>query len=310
MPAAGPTAGSEGSAEGEPAAAGEPAGEGQPLGDQAEAQQPAAGKPLPDKPAEQAQAVPAAALQPVVFPLAYYERLHGQLQHFGRQSGICLLSVSGMIPQPTLKSARWGLLAVRCVLRLGDRPCMRNSRCVCSHTYQTTCPILMRWPCRGMVRALPSPDQAAALYSKMPLFLERALLPFQREGVRFGLAHGGRCLIAGVLADGAGHRTEVCRLCVCTLLMACKLFHCTSPLGLSCSHVPDAADEMGVGKTVQAIALASCFEVRLLAACRPEGLVQPAFLQLAEGWHACWLNLCKESQCARTVPPRMNGHCW
>ena len=75
----------------------------------------------------------------------------------------------------------------------------------------------MRWPCRGMVRALPSPNQAAALYSKMPPFLERALLPFQREGVRFGLAHGGRCLIAGVLAHGAGHRTEACRLCVCTL---------------------------------------------------------------------------------------------
>ncbi|PRW44334.1 DNA annealing helicase and endonuclease ZRANB3 [Chlorella sorokiniana] len=79
----------------------------------------------------------------------------------------------GMVPQPTLKSAR------------------------------------------GMVRVLPSPDQAATLYAKLPPFLERALLPFQREGVRFGLARGGRCLIA---------------------------------------------DEMGVGKTVQAIALASCFE--------------------------------------------------
>ena len=29
----------------------------------------------------------------------------------------------------------------------------------------------------------------------MPTFLEAALLPFQREGVTFGLAHGGRCLI-------------------------------------------------------------------------------------------------------------------
>ena len=50
----------------------------------------------------------------------------------------------------------------------------------------------------------------------MPAFLEAALLPFQREGVLFGLARGGRCLIA---------------------------------------------DEMGVGKTVQAIALASCYQV-------------------------------------------------
>lgn len=50
----------------------------------------------------------------------------------------------------------------------------------------------------------------------MPPSLERALLPFQRQGVRFGLERGGRCLIA---------------------------------------------DEMGVGKTLQAIALASCFQV-------------------------------------------------
>jgi hypothetical protein len=50
----------------------------------------------------------------------------------------------------------------------------------------------------------------------MPAPLQRALLPFQREGVRFGLARGGRCLLA---------------------------------------------DEMGVGKTVQAIALAACYQV-------------------------------------------------
>lgn len=46
--------------------------------------------------------------------------------------------------------------------------------------------------------------------------MREALLPFQREGVRFGLLHGGRALIA---------------------------------------------DEMGVGKTVQAIALATCYKV-------------------------------------------------
>lgn len=91
-----------------PAAAGETAGEVQPPGDEAQAQQEPAEQPLPDKPpAEQAHAVVAAALQPVLFPLADYERLHAQLQQFGRQSGICLLTVAGMIPQPTLKSARW-----------------------------------------------------------------------------------------------------------------------------------------------------------------------------------------------------------
>lgn len=50
----------------------------------------------------------------------------------------------------------------------------------------------------------------------MPASLAKALLPFQMEGVRFGIQHGGRMLLA---------------------------------------------DEMGVGKTVQAIALASCYQV-------------------------------------------------
>lgn len=56
----------------------------------------------------------------------------------------------------------------------------------------------------------------------MPSSLASVLLPFQREGVRFGLRHDGRCLIA---------------------------------------------DEMGVGKTLQAIALASCYEVGGLLLC-------------------------------------------
>lgn len=47
-------------------------------------------------------------------------------------------------------------------------------------------------------------------------------MPFQEGGVRFGLEHAGRCLIA---------------------------------------------DEMGVGKTLQAIALASCYEVCCLLGC-------------------------------------------
>lgn len=51
----------------------------------------------------------------------------------------------------------------------------------------------------------------------MPTPLAKALLPFQREGVRCGVQRRGRLLLA---------------------------------------------DEMGVGKTVQAIALASCYQVR------------------------------------------------
>lgn len=53
-------------------------------------------------------------------------------------------------------------------------------------------------------------------YAQMPASLARALLPFQREGVRYAIARQGRCLIA---------------------------------------------DEMGVGKTLQAIAFAACYQV-------------------------------------------------
>lgn len=53
-------------------------------------------------------------------------------------------------------------------------------------------------------------------YACMPASLATALLPFQREGVRFAILRQGRCLIA---------------------------------------------DEMGVGKTLQAIAFASCYQV-------------------------------------------------
>jgi hypothetical protein len=59
-------------------------------------------------------------------------------------------------------------------------------------------------------------EEAAARASTLREPLASALLPFQREGVRFGLLRGGRVLIA---------------------------------------------DEMGVGKTLQALALAACYQV-------------------------------------------------
>ncbi|PSC75396.1 DNA annealing helicase and endonuclease ZRANB3 [Micractinium conductrix] len=83
---------------------------------------------------------------------------------------------------------------------------------------------------KGTLRTLPPPDAAAQRYARMPRFLEAALLPFQREGVRFGLARNGRCLIA---------------------------------------------DEMGVGKTVQAVALASCYQEEW-----PLLVIAPASLRL------------------------------
>ena len=73
--------------------------------------------------------------------------------------------------------------------------------------------------CRGLPQRLTD-EEVEARVSCMPGPLAKVLLPFQRDGVRFGVQHKGRLLLA---------------------------------------------DEMGVGKTVQAIALASCYQVR--AAC-------------------------------------------
>eukprot|EP00803_Ostreobium_quekettii_P008937 evm.model.scf_153.2 EVM.evm.TU.scf_153.2 scf_153:8261-20215(-) len=73
-------------------------------------------------------------------------------------------------------------------------------------------------------------DDVEHLYSKLPKWLEAMLLPFQREGVRFGLRCRGRCLIG---------------------------------------------DEMGVGKTLQAIALTSCYKDEW-----PLLVVAPASLRL------------------------------
>jgi hypothetical protein len=162
-------------------------------------------------------------LLPVVFPLAHYERLSGQLLQFARQHGVCLLAAAGTIPGPTLKAARWvawlhsarlGPLQPQC-MHVPELHYHQAHHFLLPHLFGTALHCLV--PCRGTLRTLPSADAVRQLYARMPPFLEAALLPFQREGVLFGLARDGRCLIA---------------------------------------------DEMGVGKTVQAIALASCFQVR------------------------------------------------
>ncbi len=49
---------------------------------------------------------------------------------------------------------------------------------------------------RGTFAATPDPATVAQQYRAMPSFVEATLLPFQREGVRFGLERGGRVLIA------------------------------------------------------------------------------------------------------------------
>ncbi|GAB4813573.1 hypothetical protein N2152v2_000619 [Parachlorella kessleri] len=103
----------------------------------------------------------------------------------------------------------------------------------------TGIPLLMRAGCipkatlqafRGQVFPRPAPCEVERRYGRLPPFLEAALMPFQREGVRFGLRCGGKCMLA---------------------------------------------DEMGVGKTVQAIALAACYQEEW-----PLLVVAPASLRL------------------------------
>jgi hypothetical protein len=126
-------------------------------------------------------------------------------------------------------------------------------------------------PRRGKWRQRPPPDEVCAAYARMPAPLQRALLPFQREGVRFGLARGGRCLLA---------------------------------------------DEMGVGKTVQAIALAACYQEEW-----PLLVVAPASLRLQwaeelERWlphlrpSSIHVVDCSQSRVARVRGPRGGGSCW
>jgi SNF2 family DNA or RNA helicase len=93
--------------------------------------------------------------------------------------------------------------------------------------------------CRGHLELCASHDEVEQRYGRLPRALAAALLPFQREGVRFGLARRGRILLA---------------------------------------------DEMGVGKTMQAIALASCYQVRAdrtAAWSLPDAVRQSCGLELA-----------------------------
>ncbi|GIM10874.1 hypothetical protein Vretimale_14474, partial [Volvox reticuliferus] len=83
---------------------------------------------------------------------------------------------------------------------------------------------------RGCFHERASREEVAARLCRMPPSLRTALMPFQLQGVQFGLARHGRCLIA---------------------------------------------DEMGVGKTVQAIALAACYEDEWPLLC-----IVPASLRL------------------------------
>ncbi|KAF9600180.1 hypothetical protein IFM89_005004 [Coptis chinensis] len=55
---------------------------------------------------------------------------------------------------------------------------------------------------RSAIAAASSVQDLRDLYDRMPSFIESKLLPFQRDGVRFVLQHGGRVLIADEMGLG------------------------------------------------------------------------------------------------------------
>jgi len=76
---------------------------------------------------------------------------------------------------------------------------------------------------RLLAAAAAAPDDTR-LYASLPPRLEAALMPFQREGVRFGLRHGGRALIGDEMGLGktvqaialmAAYRSEWPALIIC-----------------------------------------------------------------------------------------------
>ncbi|KAI5067216.1 hypothetical protein GOP47_0017744 [Adiantum capillus-veneris] len=110
---------------------------------------------------------------------------------------------------------------------------LRDTTCVIvQHIPQTTFSMIqklhhVKYSPQHWVPFMPNHISDAAvdeLIQQLPCRLKETLLPFQLEGVKFGLRRGGRCLIA---------------------------------------------DEMGVGKTIQAISLAACYskEGSILVAC-------------------------------------------
>lgn len=93
--------------------------------------------------------------------------------------------------------------------------------------YCLTCPFAV---CRKSHETRSTDKEVKERYKSLPEHLRNALLPFQKQGIEFGLKRKGRCLIA---------------------------------------------DEMGVGKTVQSIALAACYKDKW-----PLLIVVPASLRL------------------------------
>ena len=111
----------------------------------------------------------------------------------------------------------------------------------------------MVW-CRGQIRCRTPPEEVEQRYASLPPYLESALLPFQASGERSSAEAALWLLLVGRLAA---------RLTVLPLLPPGPPVQREGVrFGLERRGRVLLADEMGVGKTVQAIALSACYQVR------------------------------------------------
>lgn len=67
---------------------------------------------------------------------------------------------------------------------------------------------------RALVTASAVPD-LQDLYDRMPSYIESKLLPFQRDGVRFVLQHGGKALLADEMGLGKTLQAIAVTACIC-----------------------------------------------------------------------------------------------
>lgn len=83
----------------------------------------------------------------------------------------------------------------------GQSPCT-SLQLACLRSSLPT-PSLHHAGCAYCVQAAAACSDDSERYCHIPAVLEEQLMPFQREGVKFALRHGGRCLIGDEVCAAA-----------------------------------------------------------------------------------------------------------
>lgn len=113
-------------------------------------------------------------------------RAHPQGMH-GKTARISLQDLPPIVS--SVLNVRSALAGAECVLAHGS-----NRLSASSHSYLTALTEPPLVASHRMQAAAACPDDSER-YCHIPAALEQQLMPFQREGIRFALRHGGRALI-------------------------------------------------------------------------------------------------------------------